>query len=373
MPPKSTTTRRKTKTPAADVQSVFHMDPVPEAVNEPPANDITQSIGERLRSRRESLNLTIENVSQMLKIRRVYLQAIEESNWAELPEPVYVNGFIRSYAAFLGMDVEPGIKEQSHVTVQQLPAALPALVMPKPMDDQQLPKPGMVIAAAVALFFLYALWMAIESDGKQPPVQPLQNTDAESTAPAISTPVPTLLNAPPLVQETDSSPPPKPAQTPPAVEKIEMPEEKVTSTYGASDNVRAVVRATTDSWIQVRDRSDAVVFSGILRAGDSYRVPADQPLFLSTTNLAGLQFELDGQAATPPNADANTLAKSLPLSVDNFLGIPKKTETSKSAAPKPDTPAPKPKAVKKHTPPAEEDSVSDSSNDNEKYKYPSER
>jgi transcriptional regulator with XRE-family HTH domain len=64
------------------------------------------SLGEELRQARESRRLSIPDVAEQIHIRSVYIQAIEEENWSSIAAPVYVRGFIRTYARFLGLDSE---------------------------------------------------------------------------------------------------------------------------------------------------------------------------------------------------------------------------------------------------------------------------
>ncbi|HVI85074.1 MAG TPA: helix-turn-helix domain-containing protein, partial [bacterium] len=60
-------------------------------------------IGERLRSAREALGLSLEEIESATHIRRAYLHALENESFEELPGPVYAKGFLRSYAAYLGL------------------------------------------------------------------------------------------------------------------------------------------------------------------------------------------------------------------------------------------------------------------------------
>lgn len=62
------------------------------------------SVGALLRSRREELGQDTESVSRQLRIRAIYLRAIEEGRIQDLPGSAYAVGFVRSYADFLGFD-----------------------------------------------------------------------------------------------------------------------------------------------------------------------------------------------------------------------------------------------------------------------------
>ena len=64
------------------------------------------ALGERFRAAREARGLSLSDVSEHIRIRSVYLAAIEEENWAAIGAAVYVRGFLRTYARFLGLDPE---------------------------------------------------------------------------------------------------------------------------------------------------------------------------------------------------------------------------------------------------------------------------
>lgn len=59
--------------------------------------------------------------------------------------------------------------------------------------------------------------------------------------------------------------------------------------------VRVVLLATADSWVQVRGSDDELLFTRVLRPGDTYRVPNEAGLTLLTGNAGGLDIVVDGQ------------------------------------------------------------------------------
>ena len=57
-----------------------------------------------------------------------------------------------------------------------------------------------------------------------------------------------------------------------------------------------MVRAKSDSWIQVRDSvARRLLVTRLLRAGDSYRVPDQRGLTLLTGNAGALEILVDGE------------------------------------------------------------------------------
>jgi len=66
----------------------------------------TEFSGALLRRLRESCGAELDLVADITKIRKHYLAAIEEHDFASLPAAVYVRGFVVEYARVLGLDVQ---------------------------------------------------------------------------------------------------------------------------------------------------------------------------------------------------------------------------------------------------------------------------
>lgn len=76
-------------------------------------------LGRILREKRESLGLTVEDIEDKTKIRRRYVEALENGDWTVLPGRVYARGFVRSYAEVIGLD---GVELlQRYVDGQEIP------------------------------------------------------------------------------------------------------------------------------------------------------------------------------------------------------------------------------------------------------------
>jgi len=63
------------------------------------------SVAEQLRTAREARNLTVSQVAETTKIRGDHIRALEEGNYDVFVAPVYIRGFIRTYATLLKLDV----------------------------------------------------------------------------------------------------------------------------------------------------------------------------------------------------------------------------------------------------------------------------
>jgi len=65
-----------------------------------------KKLGEFLRAEREARGISLEQISADTRISLKMLQAIEEGNVKHLPAPVFVKGFLKSYAQRIGLDPE---------------------------------------------------------------------------------------------------------------------------------------------------------------------------------------------------------------------------------------------------------------------------
>lgn len=65
-----------------------------------------KTIGGLLKKRRDELGLSLESAETDLRIRKKYLQSLEEDNFDVFPSVNYVKGFLRNYCRFLGLDEE---------------------------------------------------------------------------------------------------------------------------------------------------------------------------------------------------------------------------------------------------------------------------
>ena len=64
------------------------------------------AIGRTLRRSRREQGISLEEAEQVTKIRKHYLESLERENYDAMPAPIYVHGFLKSYASYLGLDAD---------------------------------------------------------------------------------------------------------------------------------------------------------------------------------------------------------------------------------------------------------------------------
>lgn len=78
-----------------------------------------QDIGTILKSQREKLGYSLQDAAQHTRIRLASLESIENNQFSDLPGQVYVTGFIKVYASYLGIDSAPLLKQLEDIQSTQ--------------------------------------------------------------------------------------------------------------------------------------------------------------------------------------------------------------------------------------------------------------
>ena len=158
------------------------------------------ALGERFRAAREARGLTLSDVAEHIRIRSVYLAAIEDESWASIGAPVYIRGFLRTYARFLGLDPEEVVAEFNGAASAP-PAPIPSAPGSPPktsyLADEQAPARGLspliwmaslvaVVLIAVVVFNEATLH-ARQTAAALPSNSPIASPAASATALAAAT------------------------------------------------------------------------------------------------------------------------------------------------------------------------------------------
>jgi len=120
-------------------------------------------LGAMMREMRENLGHELEDVARDLRIRLVYLEAIESGRLKDLPGNAYVSGFLRSYSDFLGLEGEE-IVRRFKVAGAEISSQL-QLHLPSPVEEGRLPTASILLVAAVIAAAAYGGWYYMSGSG----------------------------------------------------------------------------------------------------------------------------------------------------------------------------------------------------------------
>ena len=235
-------------------------------------------LGTMLRTAREEKGVSLAQAEAATMIRRSYLQALEDDEHGRLPGAVYVKGFLRNYALYLGLD-------PSHVlsvyhreygdSSQQIVA--PATIRPR--GTSQLVTggtlAGVLLLVVVAVFGTYMYRQ----------VQAFRQADPSAQAAATIVPTPTPI--PP-------SPTPGGATAAAAVSPTPAPTPVPTPANGAE----VTAKVNQDAWLQVEVDGQRS-FEGTLKAGQSQTWKGKDDVFVWVGNAGGVSIVFNGKDIGP--------------------------------------------------------------------------
>jgi len=114
------------------------------------------TVGEMLADARQRAGQELSDVAAALRIRLVYLRALEQGEFAELPGPTYASGFLRSYAEYLGLDTMELLRRfRAEVAGRDRPAEL---YFPTPTSEGRAPGGTILLATLIVAAMAYGGW-----------------------------------------------------------------------------------------------------------------------------------------------------------------------------------------------------------------------
>lgn len=258
---------------------------------ENPAEDFPiQSVAAWLRAAREARGETLDEVVKITRIGKNYLEALEEGDLSKLPSQAYTRGFIRLYAAHLGLSPETALTmlDAGH----RDPVAETAQIRPE-HAGKHLPvyrRSFILIAVlASALTITYVL-VTRTSPGNTP----TQNSRID-TPPPQQTIIPAT--TPPAGGPPQSN---TPSQPPPPPETAD------------SQGVVLRLKAVSNGKITITiDGSFSQEYD--LVSGDLVEWKAEDAIRLDLNNAASVEGELDGVKMAPfgpPGSAAHLVVKA---------------------------------------------------------------
>ncbi len=307
------------------------------------------SVGALLQASRHRLGIDLAVIADTLRIRLVYLQAIEDGRYEALPGETYAAGFIRSYADQLGLDGMELVRRFKLETGSAPTVAPQPVSFPKLVKTLGLPIGAIVTVAVVVGGLALGAWFLFssgESTSLLPKIPAALNEKVgapASSAPEVVSPPPEPPKPEAVVEEPPKPKPvkeaPKPAQiTPKPVVEAPNPAASVEDAAGVPETVargprvygqenagaRVEIVASGDSWVQVTE-GGSLVLTRLLHLGDRFMVPNRKGLLLMTGNAGGLEILVDGRKTQPVGA-AGQVMRDVLLDVDRLLAGRKASE-----------------------------------------------
>jgi cytoskeleton protein RodZ len=157
-------------------------------------------LGDTLRERRADLGISLEQAEEGTRIRGKLLAALEAGDYARLPNPGYVRGYVSSYAKFLELDPVPLLamyrSETGAGRYHDINLVDDEAVAPRG-EQHAVPWKAVVIGVAVVAVLAIAVWVGLRLTAKPGTLTPMPAGTATSTPAGGSAAGPGASAAPP--------------------------------------------------------------------------------------------------------------------------------------------------------------------------------
>jgi len=253
------------------------------------------SLGEYFQRAREAKGLTVEEAAARTRILPQFLKAVEENNYARLPDEVFAKGFVRSYARILGLDEAAVIRKFDESGGQFYAKRAERETLRQQLEEEERRKKvnrnTVVGVVGVALLLLFVLIGRDRDRSERLP-------DLEAL-PSASQQVPAPTSPPAELAEPVNEPAPRLSPGQLEVERNfsgALPLEGV-----APDDRKKMVldiEAIERCWVKVQtDRAAAQEV--LLNPGDRVKWKAQERLALTLGNAGGVRVMLNGKLQGP--------------------------------------------------------------------------
>lgn len=283
------------------------------------------TLGEQLKKEREKKGITLVEVARVTKIRKTYLQALEEGDF-DAQSPVFMKGFLKSYAEFLGLDSTDILKRyKNDIKTEDELEAEPEVSASRRSSSKYL-VPG-IITLSLAITIIITSIIAIKKRNTHapsttiPPVTQVEPTREEVvikntiTHPILSTVHEKLFKDLTAIKSTA---PVKPAPTPVVAEKpAEKPEKTVEETgktakakiNGKKHTLNITAKGT--AWLRIAV-DDGASIEVLMKKGETIDLAAEKKFAVVTGNAGEIDITLNGKSLGSLGESGKIISKVLP-------------------------------------------------------------
>ena len=269
-------------------------------------------IGMALRDARVARNLSLAEVSALLRIRESHLEAIELEDFDQLPGNVYAIGFIRTYAQYLELNEGDLIMRFKAASVDP---GIADMVFEEEEETEQISGALKISLLVVGALVVYVLWLVAGAQDDeitvstvvQTPVAPVEapaspvadaeaaEADAPAAPDAASRAVPDALAADAATDTTSTDT--AATDTASGSQSAAQAGAQAIDTTPAPSKVE--IRATRRTWMRLENAQGRVLFSSVIDEGEGFELPDDMNYILATRDAGALTYFVNNQAVAP--------------------------------------------------------------------------
>jgi cytoskeletal protein RodZ len=275
-----------------------------------------------LKAKRETLRLTLQDISALTRISLINLEAIENGAFCHLPAPIYSKNFIKSYARALNLDSKPLLDSyESYLTsLQAIQTPLPEMETPEPLIKRIAPYKVSIAAASIIIaVIVVALIVFLRQEPVPSVVVPPPSIVPAAPQPAVSTPenpseqaVQAKTITKPAVETTNPPPPQQKSAAAvniPPGQGLPLVEKKATGVISAGTDL-LVIKATEEAWLRIRIDQNPP-FQVLLKPGEEIK-RTGSVFELDIGNAGGITMQFKGKTVENLGKSGEVIHLQLP-------------------------------------------------------------
>ncbi|KAB8332498.1 helix-turn-helix domain-containing protein [Scytonema tolypothrichoides VB-61278] len=254
-----------------------------------------------LRQVREERSVGLKELAAYTRIQPAILQAMEEGRFEELPEPIYVQGFIRHYANAIGLDgaalaktvanicLTPEESNNDHQVVDEKPTIYIPLFVPYVL---------LLGVASFGLFYLLNPQRSVQSSNQKDlsPLAAEQNTEFATQASSLTSSKPKT--RPPVTSSTTKALSPALTTITPTPSSALTTITPTPSPQEATTPVEVTLELQDTSWLRVKV-DGKTEFEGELKKGDKKTWTAKKEVMVRSGNAGAVLISTNKKQPTP--------------------------------------------------------------------------
>ena len=273
--------------------------------------------GSLLQQARISKELSIEDVSSRLRLGKDVIDALENDKYDKLPAPIFVRGYMKSYASFVGVDVSEVIdlynqqtgEVKSDISLATAYVTPPSMTAIRDRKKKWLP----AIAAGFLVLVVFVVWMFIDTDSTEQAQLAGSPTEIETSANTSSPVIESGMNMnkqqpdevqpqPAPIKPTSAEPVPEPAveKEPEPAATVTANQPEATAEEESAHTVKPeleqlVLVFNGDSWVDVSDATGKRLIYRMLKSGQQRSVTGQPPFKLTLGNAPEINLTRNGE------------------------------------------------------------------------------
>jgi cytoskeleton protein RodZ len=286
----------------------------------------TPSVGKILRQYRQNKNLGSQQVASQLHLEIRVIEALEADDYDNLPDAIYVRGYIRSYAKLVGADADDLIALYDSDGATEAPEIIPEVKHSSQANSSDKPVKAFTYLLTLLLAVLLITWWQSNFLVKKTS-EPEPADEKVYVPPAFDYPFDVVIHpdspfyryeGPPLEEpgetaatETDGEPPASSTDNGDGgtalSEYTEQSDETESPPSTGPDTI--TLKVSADSWIEIHDAIGQKVLVDLARAGDTYELHGHAPFSVLLGFAQGVSIELNGKPFDPARYSRSGVAR----------------------------------------------------------------